>query len=98
MRLSLGKTKQYIYSCYLLPDYGILERHTQLDDTLGVLDMETKSFEHVKLWSWIFFPSWIALTGIQIFCYTMYNDTFHPLAKIVDDTQRNTLNYLQDPR
>ena len=98
MRLSLGRTKQHIYSCYHLPDYGVLERYTQLDDTLGVLDMETKSFERVKLWSWIFFPSWIALTGIQIFCYTMYNDTFHPLAKIVDDTQRNTLNYLQDPR
>ena len=85
-------------SVIYITDYGILERHNQLDDTLGVLDMETKSFERAKLFSWIFFPTWIVLSGIQVFCYTMYNDIFHPLAKIVDDSQRNNLSYLQVPR
>ena len=79
-------------------DYGILERHNQLDDTLGVLEMETKSFEDAKLFSWIFFPTWFALTAIQAFCFIMYNDQFHPLAKILAKSEHNNLSYLQFAR
>ena len=88
-------TEQYIPN---FTDYGILERHTQLDSTLGLLDMEVKSYERARLFSWIFFPSWIGLTAIQAFCYIMYNDKFHPLAKILGNSNQNNLSYLQFAR
>ena len=65
-------------------DYGILERHSQLDDTIGVLDMEIESYEKSKLMSWIFYPTWILLTIIQAICFILYNGKFHPLSKILD--------------
>ena len=65
-------------------DYGILERHSQLDDTIGVLDMEMESYEKSKLMAWIFYPTWILLTIVQAICFILYNGRFHPLSKILD--------------
>ena len=70
-------------SCFFL-DYGISERHTQLDATIGVLDMEVESYELSKLMAWIFYPAWILLTVIQAICFILYNGKFHPLSKILD--------------
>ena len=49
----------------------------QLEATIGVLDMEIESFERAKLFSWIFFPTWILLTIIQAFCFVLSNGRFH---------------------
>ena len=65
-------------------DYGILERHSQLDDTIGVLDMEMESYEKSKLMAWIFYPTWILLTLVQSISFILYNGRFHPLSKILD--------------
>ena len=69
-----------------------------MEDSIGVLDMEIKSFERAQLLSWILFPTWIGLTAIQAFCFAMYNDKFHPLAKILDGSEHNNLSYLQFAR
>ena len=73
-----------ITPCCHIIDYGILERHSQLDATIGHLEMEIEAFERARLFSWIFFPLWIVLTIIQIVCFMLYNGRFHPLAKILD--------------
>ena len=65
-------------------DYGILERQTQLEETIGVLDMEVESYELSKLMAWVFYPTWILLTIVQAICFILYNGTFHPLSKILD--------------
>ena len=64
-------------------DFGILERHNQLENTIGALNMEKESFERAQLFSWIFFPSWIVLTLVQIVCYILSNGRFHPLSDIL---------------
>ena len=64
-------------------DYGILERHSQLVNTVGVLDMEMESYELSKLMAWIFYPTWILLTITQAICFILYNGKFHPLSKIL---------------
>ena len=69
----------------LLPtDYGVLERHTQVDNILGALDIENKSFQTAQLFSWIFFPMWILLAIVQTICFLLSNGRFHPLAKILE--------------
>ena len=83
-------------------DYGILERHNQLDDTIGVLAMEMESYELSKLMAWIFYPTWILLTIIQAVCFILYNGKFHPLSKILSGcnierkgmSQSKNLDYL----
>ena len=69
---------------HFILDYGILERHNQLDNTIGVLDMEMESYEKSKLMAWIFYPTWILLTIMQAVCFVLYNGKFHPLSKILD--------------
>ena len=64
-------------------DTGILERHKQLENTIGVLDIELKSLERSKMFTWIFYPSWIILATIQIVCFILSNGRFHPLANIL---------------
>ena len=66
------------------PDYRILERHIELEKTIGVLDMEVESCELSKLMAWVFYPSWILLTIVQAICFVLYNGKFHPLSKILD--------------
>ena len=55
----------------------------QLEATIGVLDMETDSFEQAAWFAWIFFPTWIILTIIQAICFVLSNGRFHPLVDIL---------------
>ena len=64
-------------------DYGVLERHTQVDNILGALYIEKESFQTAKLFSWIFFPMWILLAIVQTICFILGNGRFHPLEKIL---------------
>ena len=66
-------------------DYGVLERHTQVDTILGALEMEKEAFQKAKLFAWIFFPIWIIMAIIQAVCFVLSNGRFHPLAKILED-------------
>ena len=66
------------------PDNRILERHIELEKTIGVLDMEVESYELSKLMAWVFYPTWILLTIVQAICFILYNGKFHPLSKILD--------------
>ena len=72
-----------MYCTNTFTDYGIRDRHMQLEATIGVLDMEIESFERAKLFSWIFYPIWIILTIIQAFCFVLSNGRFHPLVDIL---------------
>ena len=65
-------------------DYGVLERHTQVDSILGALDIEKNSFQTSRLFSWIFFMIWIMLAIVQAICFLLSNGKFHPLAKILE--------------
>ena len=65
-------------------DFGICERHIQLENTIGALEMEMESYEKSKLMAWIFYPTWIVLTILQVICFILYNGKFHPLSKILD--------------
>ena len=74
------------YSCNLtktLSDQGILVRHNQLNEHLGVLEMEKESFHRSQLLSWILFPTWIVMSIIQTVCFVLANGKFHPLAAIL---------------
>ena len=62
-------------------DYGVLERHTQVDTLLGALEMEKEAFQKAQIFAWIFFPIWIILAIIQAVCFVLSNGWFHPLAK-----------------
>ena len=79
-----------------LLDYGILERHNQLENIIDVLDMEMESYELSKLFAWIFYPTWIILTIIQAICFILYNGRFHPLSNILDgciDIQKSNTDF-----
>ena len=78
------------------PDYRILERHLNLEKTIGVLDMEVESYELSKLMAWVFYPTWILLTIVQTICFILYNGKFHPLSKILDgcEVQRKGISEL----
>ncbi len=65
-------------------DYGVLERHTQVDGILGALDIENESFQKSQIFSWIFFIIWIILAIVQAICFSLSNGRFHPLAKILE--------------
>ena len=65
-------------------DYGVLERHTQVDSILGALDIEKNSFQTSRLFSWLFFMIWIMLAIVQAICFLLSNGKFHPLAKIFE--------------
>ena len=78
------------------PDYRILERHIELEETIGVLDMEVESYELSKWMAWVFYPTWILLTIVQAICFILYNGKFHPLSKILDgcEVQRKGMSEL----
>ena len=78
------------------PDYRILERHIELEETIGVLDMEMESYEISKMMAWVFYPIWILLTIVQAICFILYNGKFHPLSKILDgwEVQRKGMSDL----
>ena len=80
---SMTRHTHFVICLVSFLDYRILERHSQLDNTIGVLDMEMESYELSKLMAWIFYPTWILLTIIQAVCFILYNGKFHPLSKIL---------------
>ena len=65
-------------------DQGILVRHNQLNEYLGVLDMEKESFDRSQLLCWILFPTWIVMSIIQTISFILANGKFHPLAAILE--------------
>ena len=66
-----------------------MERHNQLDATIGFFEMEEHSLEMSRLFSWVFYPIWIVLTIAQALCFILANGRFHPLAKILDGSNEN---------
>ena len=58
-------------------------RHNQLNEYLGVLDIEQESFDRSQLMAWAFFPIWIVMSIIQTVCFILANGKFHPLAAIL---------------
>ena len=70
---------------FFFTDYGVLERHTQVDAILGALEIEKEAFHRAQLFSWIFFPLWIIMAIVQAVCFVLSNGRFHPLAKILED-------------
>ena len=66
-------------------DQGILERHNQLNSTIGVLKMENEALQTATLFSWIFFPLWIVLTVFQAICFILFNGKLHPLEQILTE-------------
>ena len=58
-------------------------RHNQLNEYLGVLEMEKESFDRAQLFSWIFFPTWIVMSVLQSVSFILANGKFHPLAMIL---------------
>ena len=67
-------------------DYGVVERHSQVDAILGALEMEKEAFQKAQLFAWIFFPIWIILAIIQAVSFVLGNERLHPLAKLVEDS------------
>ena len=65
-------------------DVRILERHNQLEDTIGALNMEVEALERARLLSWMLFPVWIFLSVLQAICFALGNGDFHPLLSIID--------------
>ena len=65
-------------------DVRILERHNQLEDTIGALDMEVEALERIRLLSWLLFPVWIFLSVVQAICFALGNGDFHPLHSMID--------------
>ena len=47
--------------------------------------MEEESLKRAYYFSWVFFPTWIILTIVQIVCFMLYNGRLHPLAGIIDE-------------
>ena len=60
-----------------------------MEATIGVLPMETESYERAKLFSWLFYPILIVLALLQAVSFILYNGPMHPLAKILDGTVDN---------
>ena len=79
-------------------DKGVLERHNQLENTIGVFDIELKSLERSLMFTWIFYPTWIISAIIQAACFILSNGRFHPLAKILKGCQQSNCRgiYLRD--
>ena len=69
---------------FYFEDLGVLERHNQVETTVGALDMENEAFQKAQLFSWIFFPIWILLAIMQAVCFLLSNGKLHPLAKILE--------------
>ena len=61
-----------------------MERHDQLEKTIGALDMEKDSLDTAYIFSWIFYPTWIMLSIIQVFCYVLSNERFNTLSKTIE--------------
>ena len=72
---------------FISTDFNVLERHNQIDEVIGTLDMENEALENIRLFGWCFFPLWILLSIVQATCFVLSNGIFHPLAKILTPSQ-----------
>ena len=61
-----------------------MERHNQLNEMLGELEMEKESFKNAQWLAWIFYPIFILLSILHAISFVLSNGKFHPLAKILD--------------
>ena len=71
-------------------------RHNQLNEYLGVLDIEQESHDRSQLLSWVFIPTWVGMSIIQTACFTLANGKFHPLAAILkgcDESDQGTYKF-----
>ena len=69
-----------------------MERHNDLDATIGFLEMEERSLDRSRLFSWVFYPIWIVLSITQVLCFYFANGKYHPLAKILDGIDENDVD------
>ena len=69
-----------------------MERHNDLDATIGFLEMEEHSLNRSRLFSWVFYPIWIVLSITQALCFYFANGKYHPLAKILDGIDENDVD------
>ena len=74
---------------FLPTDFKVLERHNQIDNVIGTLDMENEALENIRLFAWCFFPLWILFSIVQASCFILINGKFHPLVKILTPSQPN---------
>ena len=79
-------------------DYGILERHTQVNSILGALDIEKESFRTAQFFSWIFFAIWIIFAILQAICFLFANGRYHPLSKILEGSDASGKGKFAMPR
>ena len=77
---------------FLSTDFNVLERHNQIEEILGTLNMEKEALEKTKLFAWVFFPLWILLSIVQTICFVLSNGRFHPLVKILTPSQPNQIS------
>ena len=54
------------------------------------MDIEDESYERSKLFSWLFFVVISVLTIVQILTFLLYNDPYHPMARILKGTDNST--------
>ena len=72
-------------------DHGILERHNQLNDAMGELEMEKESFQKAQWLAFIFYPIFILLSILQAISFILSNGKFHPLAIILEGCENQQL-------
>jgi hypothetical protein len=58
-----------------------------LEYTVGTLEIEKESFQKARIFSWVFFPTWIFLAIVQSICFVMSNGKLHPLVKIIKEQE-----------
>ena len=74
---------------FISTDFNVLQRHNQIDEVIGTLDMENEALEKIKMFSWCFFPLWILLSIVQALCFLFSHGRFHPLVKILTHSEPN---------
>ena len=74
---------------FISTDFNVLERHNQIDEVIGTLDMENEALEKTKLFAWCFFPLWILFSIVQAICFVLSNGRFHPLVKMLTPSGPN---------
>ena len=55
-------------------------------DLIGPLDMENEAYIKAWFFSWIFFIIIIFLSFLQYVCFHFYNEKYHPLAMILQES------------
>ena len=76
---------------FISTDSNVLERHNQIDEIIGTLDMENEAIENIRLLACCLFPLLILLSIVQAVCFVLSNGRFHPLAKILTPSEPNQI-------